>query len=251
VAVLETTIDCASIIFPITPPELFAAAIKIGLRPTCDAVIFCRLPNKTFDEVSDPVNATPNQPSIVPKNGYNHPVLANANLPLVKGLAWMEDVHYNGCKFGSPECNHTFVWDNFGFDGPRPYRDRSFDYPDAGVMHGTRMALGYEIDAGATRLFNIAGVGWDQTPTGGLVMFNFSNGNGVASPPQVRINGGAWHTMTWQWQQPTPTNWCGWCPVAVPVTLSEVRLGTNAVEVKAGDDMVISNLNLVMIAAAP
>ena len=59
----------ASIILPITPPELFAAAISVGLRPSCSAVIRCRLPNSTFDEVSEPVSATPSHPSIVPKNG--------------------------------------------------------------------------------------------------------------------------------------------------------------------------------------
>src|SRR5713101_8066970 len=78
VAVLATTIDWASIILPITPPELFAAPIRIGLRPSCVAVIFCKLPNRTFDEVSEPVSATPSQPSIVPKKGYSQPVLAKA-----------------------------------------------------------------------------------------------------------------------------------------------------------------------------
>ena len=33
VAEAETTIDCASIIFPMTPPHEFAAAIRIGLSP--------------------------------------------------------------------------------------------------------------------------------------------------------------------------------------------------------------------------
>src|SRR5437879_8171859 len=74
VAVDATTIDCASIILPITPPEEFAAAIRIGDRPSCSEVIFCRLPNSTFDAVSDPVSATPSQPSKVPKNGYSTPV---------------------------------------------------------------------------------------------------------------------------------------------------------------------------------
>src|ERR1700748_1061721 len=69
VAVEATTIDCASIILPITPPDEFAAAIKIGDRPSCCDVIFCRLPNSTFEAVSDPVSATPSQPSSVPKNG--------------------------------------------------------------------------------------------------------------------------------------------------------------------------------------
>src|SRR5579863_8220738 len=75
VAVEATTIDCASIILPMTPPEEFAAAIRIGERCNCCAVILCKLPNNTLDAVSDPVSATPSQPSSVPKNGYNTPVL--------------------------------------------------------------------------------------------------------------------------------------------------------------------------------
>src|SRR6201991_1513758 len=78
VAVEATTIDCASIILPITPPEELAAAIRIGDRPSCSEVIFCRLPNSTLEAVSDPVSATPNQPSSVPKKGYSTPVAANA-----------------------------------------------------------------------------------------------------------------------------------------------------------------------------
>src|SRR5712672_2092436 len=78
VAVEATTIDCASIILPMTPPEELAAAISTGDRPSCSEVIFCRLPNRMLDAVSDPVSATPSQPSSVPKNGYNTPDAANA-----------------------------------------------------------------------------------------------------------------------------------------------------------------------------
>src|ERR1700748_3728856 len=78
VAVEATTIDCASILLPITPPDELAAPIRIADRPNCSDVIFCRLPNNTFEAVSDPVNATPSQPSSVPKKGYNTPVAAKA-----------------------------------------------------------------------------------------------------------------------------------------------------------------------------
>src|SRR6478752_10134235 len=78
VAVDATTIDWASIILPITPPDEFAALIRIGDRPSCSEVIFCRLPNRILDAVSDPVSATPSQPSSVPKKGYSTPVAANA-----------------------------------------------------------------------------------------------------------------------------------------------------------------------------
>src|SRR5579871_6382020 len=69
VAVDATTMDCASIILPIKPPEEFAAPIRMGERPNCSAVIFCSPPNSTLEAVSDPVSATPSQPSNVPKNG--------------------------------------------------------------------------------------------------------------------------------------------------------------------------------------
>ena len=38
----------------------------------------CRLPKSTFDDVSEPVSATPSHPSIAPKNGYSQPACANA-----------------------------------------------------------------------------------------------------------------------------------------------------------------------------
>src|SRR5205085_8404253 len=78
VAVEATTIDCASIILPMTPPDELAADISTEDRPSCSEVIFCRLPNRMFEAVSDPVNATPNQPSNVPKKGYSTPVAAKA-----------------------------------------------------------------------------------------------------------------------------------------------------------------------------
>ena len=73
----------ASTILPITPPELLAAAMSVGLRPAFFAAIVWRLPNRKFEAVSEPVSATPNQPSIVPKNGYSRPVRARArpNVP--------------------------------------------------------------------------------------------------------------------------------------------------------------------------
>src|SRR5216684_5124142 len=69
VAVDATTIDCASIILPMTPPDELAAPIRIGDSPSCSEVIFCRLPNRMLEAVSEPVSATPSQPSSVPKNG--------------------------------------------------------------------------------------------------------------------------------------------------------------------------------------
>ena len=55
---------CGQIILPSTPPEEFAAAISTGSRPALLAVCTCSAPNSEFDDVSEPVTATPSQPSI-------------------------------------------------------------------------------------------------------------------------------------------------------------------------------------------
>src|SRR6266545_8035235 len=83
VATPATTMLCASIILPITPPELFAAAARIGFMPICWALTTCRLPKSTFDEVSEPVSATPSQPRSGEKNGKSAPVEAKAR-PIVE-----------------------------------------------------------------------------------------------------------------------------------------------------------------------
>src|SRR5262249_51982172 len=59
-------------------------------------------------------------------------VVPNLNLNFTKGLVWLSDSHYNAKKAVEPcECGdqvrHTFQWDNLGFDGPKTYRDLSFD----------------------------------------------------------------------------------------------------------------------------
>src|SRR5438045_667013 len=53
---------CGEIILPSTPPEEFAAAIRTGFSPVWWAAVTCRAPNSEFEDVSEPVTATPSQP---------------------------------------------------------------------------------------------------------------------------------------------------------------------------------------------
>src|SRR5579862_3968802 len=78
VADVAIVIDCASTIFPMTPPALLAAHIRIGSMPSCWEVILCKLPKRVLADVSLPVRATPSHPRKVPKNGYSQPVRVNA-----------------------------------------------------------------------------------------------------------------------------------------------------------------------------
>src|SRR5258708_12491511 len=68
VAVEATTIDCASIILPMTPPDELAAPMRIGDRPNCSDVIFCKPPNTTSAAVPHPPTPPPPHPTTAPTN---------------------------------------------------------------------------------------------------------------------------------------------------------------------------------------
>ena len=67
---------CGEIILPSTPPELFAAASRVGERPASLAAVTCSAPKSAFEEVSEPVTATPSQPISGDRNAKNAPAPA-------------------------------------------------------------------------------------------------------------------------------------------------------------------------------
>src|SRR5215216_6838195 len=76
VELVPTARFCGLIILPNTPPEELAPTAKTGLTPICWAVTFCRLAKRAFEEVSEPVSATPSHPMNEAKNGKRRPVVA-------------------------------------------------------------------------------------------------------------------------------------------------------------------------------
>src|SRR4029079_16141379 len=68
---------CGEIIFPSTPPDEFAAAISTGSRSAFFAAATWRAPNSEFEDVSDPVTATPIQPSRPERNANTPPAPAS------------------------------------------------------------------------------------------------------------------------------------------------------------------------------
>jgi hypothetical protein len=177
-------------------------------------------------------------------------------LTFSKGLVWLDDVHYNARKAIEPcECgtqwNHTFVWDNLGFDGPRTYRDLGFDVADANVPGNPPFAgdpsvrVGYQVGTGPMS-FPVAGVRHDQTPTGAIVVFNFySFGQAV---PSVSVNGNAPVATAW------PSSWASyaWNSIAVPIPLAQVHDGTNTITFTSPEgSMTVANISLILIAGAP
>jgi len=171
-------------------------------------------------------------------------VATNAGLSLTRGLIWLEHVQYNACKYDD-QCQHTFAWDNVGFDGPATYRDLSFDAQDALVrIDSGTVALGYPVSSAGTSI-RVPGVMRRQTPTGAIVTFNWFPYN--RSVPQISVNGGPVRNTPWPFDPAT----YGWRTIAVPVPLSEVVDGNNTVRFTSGDETVVSNVNLILIAGAP
>jgi hypothetical protein len=166
----------------------------------------------------------------------------NLGLTLTKGLIWIEHVAYNGCKFDG-QCDHTLAWDNVGFDGPKTYRDLSFDVQAALVpgREGTR--LGYDLRPGVA--LQVHGVYRDQVPTGAIVTFNWFPYR--TEVPSFRVNGGALHETPWPFDPAA----FSWRTIDVAVPLSEVRDGTNTIEFAPGSEAALSNVNLILIAGSP
>jgi len=172
----------------------------------------------------------------------------NANLPLTRGLIWIEDVHYNANKFNDQR-SHTFGWDNVGFDGPVLPRDLTFDVVEPKTVNsdGT-LRLGWSAPSDATRAVQVLGVYNVAQAQGAAVLFTWSAYNPVV--PSIRVNGGAWHGTAW----PLNTLSWSWKTIAVPVPLAEIHTGTNTIEFKTADPtlgagIAIANVDLLLIGA--
>src|SRR3954463_4497462 len=98
---------CGETIFPSTPPDELAAASSVGSNPASFAAVTCRTPNSEFDDVSEPVTATPSQPMIGERNGSTSPAptddgreerqrVAGAGDPLANGGGLARAVHHIG-----------------------------------------------------------------------------------------------------------------------------------------------------------
>lgn len=170
-----------------------------------------------------------------------------------KGLVWLTDAHYNACKFDL-QCDHVFAWDNFGFDGPKTYRDVTYDVPDALTASDEGAGwngLGYRITTGTSRTLTTGQTVATpvQAPTACAVLFNANPTQGTV--PDVQVNG---HTVV-------HTAWPGFeaqdilKAFDVVVPCSDVQYGVpNTITFKGtnpGQDIFVTNVDLLLVAAAP
>jgi hypothetical protein len=173
----------------------------------------------------------------------------NANLTLSRGLVWIGDAHYNASKSGGrDDTHHTYTWDNVAFDGPATYRDLSFDVLDRMASLGSgRWDLGWPSSPSnpaqvQTLPMTAANI---QAATSAMLMFNFGLFNQI-STFNYTVNGHAMTSQTPLWSQSK-----GMRSVAFNVPLSNLVAGPQTVRISGNQDMVISNINIVLVAAAP
>jgi hypothetical protein len=176
--------------------------------------------------------------------------ITNVNLTLTRGLIWLEDVHYNGNKLNTQR-EHTFTWDNVGFDGPTLPRDLGFDVNDSLIGTATLQDgniganLGWAVPSDGTTLsLSVPKVSDVAQASGGLLTYTFYSYSEVTI--SYRLNNGPWHAVPWPYPDNTTYSWR---TLAVPISLSEVHTGTNTVQFRASGGAVIANIDLIMAGA--
>lgn len=169
---------------------------------------------------------------------------ATINLSFTRGLVWMEDAHYAGDKFGT-QGTHTFVWDNFGFDGPVLPRDLGFDVLDSNHSGNSTGNLGYMIPSGGALTIQVPGVHGRAAATAALLEFSWNPRNETAIT--YSLNGHPAHTVA----NPRST-WGVWNTLAVDAPLSELVDGSNAVVLTAAgqsNGTSMANFDIILVGA--
>jgi hypothetical protein len=175
-------------------------------------------------------------------------MLASADLtmPLTRGLVWMEDAHYNACKDPGTQCNHTFAWDNFGFDGPVLQRDLGFDIPDQNGASGG--SLGWKVPTGQKLTLQVANV--HDVASAQAALFEFTWWALTQATWTISVNGNPPHVVPWQYGNELTFRSE---TLAVPIPVNELHDGTNSVTMSSTDSgqggTSIANVDIILAGA--
>jgi hypothetical protein len=176
--------------------------------------------------------------------------ITNANLSFTRGLIWIGDAHYNASKSGASHDDtvHTYTWDNVAFDGPATYRDLSFDVLDRMQPLGdNRYDLGWQSSPSSpARLQTLPMTAANiSAARSALLLFNYGLFNQI-STFNYTVNGHAVSAPSPVWASAT-----GMRSVALDVPLNYLVPGAQTILLSGNQDMVVSNVNVVLVAAAP
>jgi hypothetical protein len=169
-------------------------------------------------------------------------------MPLTRGLVWMEDVHYNACKEPGSQCNHTFAWDNFGFDGPVVTRDLTFDAPDA--HQGGSGNLGYLVPANSKTSITIPNVTSSAIANASAALLTLNWYTREQASITYSLNGHASHTTAWPYGNEDLNKSK---TIGIPVALSDIVAGNNTLTLSSSQTsfggVSVANIDLIMVGA--
>jgi hypothetical protein len=185
-------------------------------------------------------------------------VITNLSLPLTRGLIWLEHSGYNSTEKGNQFGDHTFTWDNVGFDGPLLPRDLAFDVNDKlnaqpysfnnASLNGVGSTdLGWTVPSdGSTLSLTVPGVHGVAQASAGLLTFNYA----PQSPATISysLNGNAWHDIPWPFAAEGAGTFL-FSTMAQPIALSEVIEGNNTIAWKASAGTAIANVDVILVGA--
>ena len=145
---------------------------------------------------------------------------------------------------GPSQREHTFVWDNVAFDGPFTYRDFSYDALDVNEPNSISDSsnLGKFSAANQTASWNVLNMPANPKAASVRVLFNFFQYNS-AKTLNVIVNGHA-HPTPWPYPD---TQGYTWRTYAVTIPITDLVAGTNVVQLGSDQDMVTSNVNIVLV----
>jgi hypothetical protein len=178
----------------------------------------------------------------------------NVPMPLTRGLIWIEHVQYNAGKSDTQRI-HSFAWDNVGFDGPILPRDLGFDVPDNTApgrpteLEGLpTQNLGYSIPAGRSLNVQVENVSDPTQAKAALLELNYLPRN-----PQTltySVNGNPTQSAPWRFAVSRDTVFSSQT-IALPVQLSQLRVGTNTFTLSTsdGDGVTVANIDLILVGA--
>lgn len=171
---------------------------------------------------------------------------SNINMPLTRGLVWMEDAHYNADKEPGTQGDHTFAWDNFGFDGPVLARDLGFDILDSHSNGTTGGNIGYLVPAGGALNLQFKGVNSVESMASALLEFTWVPRQ--QSSLTYALNGHAAHTLAWPYGNNLTYRAA---TIALPVPMNELQNGTNTLRLTSSETALgglsVANFDIILI----
>jgi hypothetical protein len=177
------------------------------------------------------------------------------SLPLTRGYVSLQHTHYNEAKdglTGLPQY-HTYNWDNVGFDGPMYATPRSYEVPDSLNSNRSGVNIGYILQtsgiatpdskplAAPISLQNVDTTG----STDAFLTFDtatFQPGDTIS----YQFNSSPMRTYAYSFPSSDHAS-DGSYPVAIAVQLSDLKQGTNTLQMSSSSGSVgLYNLELTI-----